>query len=104
MKKVDLYYRVSKLGRIGMIKPAVDTSIPDGISLSIKIKPPKFPKKSKKIYKDYFIRKMKSFTHIYDIKNNLYIVSLITGKTDPIEWIDRNENKIKERICKAMKY
>jgi len=63
---------------------------------SLKLKPPKIPKgKSKKKYKDFFVREMKHFSHIYWL-DGLYIVS-VPKPIDGREWIDKNIDKIQTR-------
>jgi hypothetical protein len=99
---VEAYYKYSERGRIGMKVPPAYVALKDGPSLPLWLKPIKYPKNlkaSKKVYKEkYLLRSKDGQTHIYSIEENLYIVSL-QGNVEVKEWIDKNENKIKERIC-----
>ena len=100
-KSQEAYSKYSDNGRIGMVEPPPYTHLEDGPSCDIKLKPPKFPKNtktSKKVYKDtYFIRPMGHFNHVYDLKERLYIVSILK-EHDVLSWIDINQEKIEERI------
>ena len=105
MKKVEAYYKFSERGRIGMEIPASYTKLYDGPSLSIKLKPPRFPKnqnKSIKCHRGFFIRSLGKFKHIYSIEDNLYVVSLFT-EVDHIEWINNRYDEIIKRVNK-LKY
>ena len=94
--QADLY---SSMGQIGMDLPEVVEIIPEGPNLDIKLRPkyPKNPDKSKKCYKGFFLRPLGKFVHIYDIEENLYIVSLQRYK-DVEEWIDKNYERIRRKI------
>ena len=64
-----------------------------GKSCLLELKPTKIPKKSKKIYKDVFVRKKGNFHHLYQL-DGLYIASVHIDR-DAHDWIDRNEEKIR---------
>ena len=103
LKKQAAYYKYSERARIGMEKPPAYTELKEGPSLSIKLKPPKYPKNlktSKKVYlSTYLLRKLGSFWHIYHILENIYIVSLVDKDIDEVKsWIDKNKEKIEERV------
>jgi len=97
---LDLYYNLSTNSKIGLPIPAVTIKEKEGICLSLKLKPPKIPKKSKKIYKDLFIRSLKhsSEHHIYAAINGLYVVSVYKCLDEAFEWIDKNYETIMKRI------
>jgi hypothetical protein len=82
--------------------PPAYTYLKDGPHCDIKLKPPKFPKNaktSKKVYKDtYFIRPMGHFNHVYDLKEKLYVVSILK-EHNVLSWIDMNQKQIKNRIA-----
>lgn len=61
----------------------------------IKLKPPKIPLKSNRIYFGIFVRKQGYFNHLY-WTDGLYIVSILT-EISPTDWIDRNYDKLRER-------
>ncbi len=43
------------------------------------------------------MRKLKNFTHIYHVKERLYVVSL-HDQIDVIDWIDRRMDDIRSRV------
>ena len=93
---------------IGITPVIQKTKIPDGPNVDLKLKPPKFPKswdKSKKTYKDLFVRSLKKSSehHIYH-REGVYVVSLYKTLDEAIEWIDRNYTKIQERVNDIKKY
>ena len=103
LKKQEAFYKYSVMGRIGMEEPPTYIELQEGPSLSIKLKPPRYPKNlkaSKKVYlSTYLLRKLGSFWHIYHILENIYIVSLVDKDIDEVKsWIDKNKNKIEERL------
>lgn len=64
-------------------------------SCDLKLKPPKIPKSGKKLYKEFFLREMKHFTHVYWL-DGLYLVS-VPKPLDAREWINKNLDKIYNR-------
>jgi len=100
------YSKYSETARIGMNIPKEYIQLKEGVSLDIKLAPPKFPKnpdKSKKVYKGIFIRSQKPFKALYDIETGIYICSLFNDRDERV-WIDENYNKIKERIQWTKEY
>jgi len=96
------------LGSIGIEPEVIEVKLPDGPSLPICIKgslqsktktmfKAKITKNSKNIYKGVFIRSIGYFNYMYDVETTIFIASIVKPKS-PHKWIDKNEQRIKERI------
>jgi len=103
-KAQEVFYKYKGKNRIGIKEPIRYTYIPDGPSLDLKLKPPKISPKSKKIYKDVFIRSLKKGTehHLYSLQG-IYIVSLYKSLDEVKKWIDERYETIKERVNEIIK-
>ena len=103
--QAEVYYRLSNLGRIGITPPAPKPKqLPDGPNCNLKLKPTKISLKSKKLYKDIFIRSLKKNTehHLYSL-DGIYIVSLYKSLDEVKKWIDEKYETIKERVDEIIK-
>ena len=92
------YNKLSELGKIGISAPKEADNMKEGPSLPLKFRPPKFPVNSKKIYRGIFIRSMKPFLALYDVKTSIYIVSLLKSHDETTQWIDDNYQTIMDRV------
>ena len=64
----------------------------------MKLKPPKMPRgKSKKVYKDFYVRELKLVVHLYWVSDGLYIASIPKGNIDARIWLDNNQEALYER-------
>jgi len=103
-----VYYNLLTVGKIG-ISCDVETEINRyGLTLPICISgklenktrtlfKPKIPKSGKTIYKQVYIRSVKSFNYLYDIDTSIFLCSLLKDK-EPKVWIDKNESEIKRKL------
>ena len=100
-KTQEAFCKYSNMGKIGMAQPEPYNHIDDGPHLSLKLKPPKISPKSKKIYRDVFIRSLKKGTehHLYSLEG-IYICSLYKSLDEVKKWIDKRYEEIKERVCR----
>ena len=96
---LEAYSKLSSTSRIGLSTCVEEIQVDNGTNLPITLKPPKISPKSKKLYKDVFIRTLKKgrIHHLYSLER-LYIASLYMPIEDAKKWIDKNESKIKERV------
>ena len=95
------YSKLTDFGRIGISPPPKEIENNVYPNCDLKLQPPKrFPKSGKKLYKGLFLRALGHFTHIYDVESKIYIVSILKTQ-DPKEWVDRNYDRIIDRLSKV---
>ena len=105
--KADLYSKLSDTSKIGLKLPILKTIWVEGTNLPLALKPPKFPKnwdKSKKTYRDLFVRSLKKgcIHHIYS-REGLYIVSVYKSTDEAYKWLDKRYDEIIKRKNEWMK-